>query len=72
MEFAMKYLLLIAAVLLLCSCASAPQLHTSFAGAPNAIGPTSANDPRLRDKRFYMDDGDGLPAWTRAAPLTNR
>ena len=71
-EFAMKSLLAIAAISLLCSCASAPQLHTSFAGAPYATGPTSANDPRLRDKRFYMDDGDDLPAWTRVAPLSNR
>ena len=68
----MKSLLALAAVSLLCSCSSAPQLHTSFVGGPYTIGPASANDPRLWDKRFYMDDGDHLPAWTRAVPLSNR
>jgi hypothetical protein len=70
----MKSLLACAAALLLSACASAPQVHSEFASprSPYASGPTSANDPRLRQPQFYMDESDGLPAWTRAAPLTNR
>ena len=68
----MKSLLLLAAVSLLCSCASSLQLRTDFTGATSAMGPTSANDPRLHSPRFYMDDGDDLPAWARIGPPTNR
>jgi len=68
----MKFLLALAAVSLLCSCASAPQMHAEFSGMPYGLGPTSANDPRLREPRFYEDEGDDLPAWTHAAPLSNR
>ena len=69
----MKSLLALAAVSLLCSCGSSPQLRTDFTGAPaGMIGPTSANDPRLHSPRFYMDEGDELPAWARTGPPTNR
>jgi hypothetical protein len=70
---AMKSLLALAIVLLLCSCASAPSVHTDSAGGAYSLGPTSASDPRLRSARFYMDEGSDLPAWTHAAgPMTNR
>jgi hypothetical protein len=72
MESTMKLFLALAAALLLSSCASAPQMHSDFAAAPDAYGPTSTSDPRLRQPRFYMNDSDDLPAWTKAAPLTNR
>jgi hypothetical protein len=68
----MKLIPVLAVALLLSACASAPQIQSDFAGAPNAFGPTNASDPRLRQPRFYMDDSDSLPAWTRVAPLTNR
>jgi len=71
----MKSLLVLAAVSLLCSCASAPQVRTNFndfTGASYGIGPTSANDPRLHSPRFYMDEGDELPAWARVGPPSNR
>jgi hypothetical protein len=69
----MKSLLALAVALLLCSCASAPSVHTGFADGAYTSGPTSASDPRLRSARFYMDEGSDLPAWTHAAgPMTNR
>lgn len=74
LEFTMKSLLAVATVLLLCSCSSAPQMHAEFAGMPSSysLGPSSANDPRLRSPRFYMDEGGDLPAWARIAPASNR
>ena len=73
----MRFLLVVACVSLLCSCAAGPQIHAGFSqagfsGASYGLGPTSANDPRLREPRFYMDAGDDLPAWTHAAPQSNR
>ena len=68
----MKSLFCAAAVLLLCSCASAPQVQTYMSGVRYSSGPTSANDPRLRSPQFHMDDADGLPAWTRGSPQSNR
>jgi len=64
----MKSCFVVAAVLLLSACASGPpQFHAQFSGASEWMGPTSIDDPRLMNPRFYMDD-DNLPAWTRAAP----
>lgn len=71
-EFTMKPLFCLAAVLLLCSCAAAPQVHGYVAGHPYAFGPMSADDSRLHHPQFFMDDSDQLPAWTRTAPLSNR
>ena len=68
----MKSLLALAAVSLLCSCASVPQMHVEYSGTPYRLGPTSADDPRVRSPRFYMDEGAELPAWARDAPRTNR
>jgi len=56
---------------LLCACASPPQVHAEFGAGPFTMGPTSASDPRLRSPHFYMDEGNELPAWVRAAPMTN-
>jgi len=63
----MKALLVMATALLLCSCASGPQIHAQFAGTYGWAAPASGDDPRLKNPRFYMDDDD-LPAWTRTAP----
>ena len=53
--------------LLLCSCAAAPALQTSFNGNTYASGPTSINDPRLRSPQFYMDD-DKSPVQQAGSP----
>jgi hypothetical protein len=68
----MRPLFCLAAVLLLCSCSSPPQVNAYVAGAPYASGPTSADDPRMHHPQFFMDDSDQLPAWTRSAPSSNR
>jgi hypothetical protein len=56
----MKALPGLLSVLLLCSCATAPMVTTSFNGNTYASGPTSVDDPRLRSAQFYMND-DGPP-----------
>ena len=62
----MKALLGVLSVLLLCSCAAAPALHTSVNGNTYVSGPTSLDDARLRSPQFYMDD-DKSPV-QRVAP----
>jgi hypothetical protein len=52
----MKTFLSVLSLLLLCSCAAGPTLHTSVNGNSFASGPTSVDDPRLRGPQFYMDD----------------
>ncbi len=54
----MKTMLCVISVLLLCSCATAPSLQTSYNGHSFASGPTSLDDPRLRSPQYYMDDDD--------------
>ncbi len=39
---------------------------TSFNGTHHQSGPTSKDDPRLGQPRFYKDDGDG-GWWTHAS-----
>lgn len=68
----MKYALAAISVLLLCSCSAMPALQMSYGDAgPIAADPTSASDPRLRHREFYRD-GDGTPAWMKAAPQNNQ
>lgn len=62
----MRALLGVLSVVLLCSCAAAPTMRTSFNGNTYANGPTSIDDPRLRSPQFYMND-DGPPI-ERAGP----
>jgi hypothetical protein len=35
-------------------------------------GPASASDPRLADRRFYMDDDGATPRWLLMTPQPNR
>ena len=51
---------------LLCACGSAPVTTTSFNGMHYQSGPTSKDDPRLAQPRFYKDDGDA-GWWTHAS-----
>ena len=67
----MKALLIVGLTCLLCACSSAPVMHTSINGYGYSPGPTSINDPRMLEPRFYMDEGD-LPAWVRADRPGNR
>jgi hypothetical protein len=67
----MKTLLNVAWVLLLCSCAAAPTVRTSFNGNSFTSGPTSADDPRLRSPQFYMNDDKPLAA-PAAAPQSSQ
>ena len=68
----MKLLSIFAFASLLCACSATPVVHNSFNGYSYSSGPTSADDPRLRQPRFYMDDeGDSMP-WLKDAPRTNR
>lgn len=71
-EIPMKPLFCLAAVLLLCSCTSAPQVQTYVGGSSFVSGPTSVDDLRAQRPRFYMNDDDSLPAWTQAGPAPNR
>ncbi len=63
----MKTMLCVISVLLLCSCAAAPSLQTSYNGQSFASGPTSPNDPRLRSPQYYMDD-DRSPVLPGSVP----
>lgn len=71
----MKALLVVASVLLLCSCAGAPAMNgsiqSSFNGTPYTSGPTNADDPRLRSAQFYMND-DKSPVVRPAAPTPSQ
>lgn len=57
----MKKLLIVAYVLLMCGCSTAPTMSTSFNGQHFTSAPTSANDPRLGRPSFYRDESDN--AW---------
>jgi hypothetical protein len=72
MESNMKAVLILGFACLLCACSAAPVMHTSINGYTYSSGPTSANDPRMRDPHFYMDESSESPAWMKAAPQTNR
>ena len=68
----MKLLSILALASLLCACSATPTVHSSMNGYSYSSGPTSADDPRLRQPRFYMDDeGDSMP-WLKDAPRNNR
>jgi len=67
----MKVLLILGCTCLLCACSAAPVMHTSVNGYGYSSDPTSANDPRLRQPRFYMDESDS-PSWLKEEPQTNR
>jgi hypothetical protein len=68
----MKTLLIVGfACLLCCACSSAPVMHTSINGYGYSAGPTSIDDPRLRELHFYMDESD-TPSWLKATPQSNR
>jgi len=41
-------------------------------GTPYGLGPAHAEDMRLKDLHYYMNVGDDMPAWTRAAPAPIR
>ena len=62
----MKKILSIALLGLLCACGSAPVTYSSFNGMNYKSAPTSKNDPRLGQPRFYRDEGDNA-WWTHAA-----
>ena len=62
----MKKILSITLLGLLCACGSAPVTYTSFNGMNYTSAPTSKNDPRLGQPRFYRDEGDDA-WWTHAA-----
>jgi len=66
----MKTMLFAISVLLLCSCATAPSLQTSFNGHSFASGPTSLDDPRLRGPQYYMDD-DRSPVLPGGVPQSS-
>ena len=62
----MKKILSLVLLGLLCACASAPVTYTSFNGMNYTSAPTSKNDPRLGQPRFYRDEGDHA-WWTHAS-----
>ncbi len=68
----MKIAFSVLSVLLLCSCSGMPpmQVQSSVNGSQFVSGPTSFDDPRLRDPRFYMND-DASPT-PMAAPAPSR
>jgi len=74
----MKSLSTLACVLLLGACSEAPVMHSSsgygssFNGYSYQYGPTSIDDPRLKQPSFYMDGDDSIPWMKAAVPQTNR
>jgi hypothetical protein len=60
-------------MLMLCACATAPQMHGSFQSSFNGnhfvSGPTSIDDPRLQSPQFYMND-DASPMDRSVTPAT--
>jgi hypothetical protein len=68
----MKPILIVSCALLLGACSGTPVLQSSFNGYSTSMGPTSASDPRLKQPRFYMDEGDSLPPSLKVAPMSNR
>ena len=71
LESRMKAFLILGCTCLLCACSAAPVMHTSINGYTYSSDPTSANDPRLRQPHFYMDESNSLP-WLKAEPQANR
>jgi len=67
----MKMILGALSIVLLCSCAGAPVMQSSFNGSPYSPGPSSADDPRLRAPQYYMDD-DKSPAQSLNRQQTNQ
>ena len=61
-----KKILSIAVLALLCACSGMPVTTTSFNGMHYTSAPTSKDDPRLGQPRFYRDEG-GDAWWTHAA-----
>jgi hypothetical protein len=73
----MKSLSILACVLLLGACSSAPVVQSSwsdygssYSGDNSLYGPTSIDDPRMRHPAFYMDGDDSIP-WLKAVPQYN-
>jgi hypothetical protein len=65
----MRALFIVASTVLLCSCAGmSSSIQSSVNGMSYQAGPTSADDPRLRSARFYMD-GDDSPSVRSVSPL---
>ena len=64
----MRTLLPLAALMLLASCASGPTVHTSFDGYGYTSGPSSADDPRLLNPKFYMNDDKSIAEPYTAPP----
>ncbi len=62
----MKKILSIALLGLVCACSSTPVTTTSFNGMHYTSAPSSKNDPRLGQPRFYRDESDNA-WWTHAA-----
>jgi hypothetical protein len=71
LERQMKALLVLACACLLCSCSSAPVMHSSLNGYSFSQAPTSASDPRMQRPQFYMDESVSMP-WLKATPQPNR
>lgn len=73
-----RKILLLSVPMSLCACASTGDVQTRFVGSDGNVyggtftpGPTNANDPRLRDLRFYLG-GDATPRWLLMTPQPNR
>jgi hypothetical protein len=74
----MKSLSILACALLLGACSEVPVMHSSSSGYSSSFngyryqfGPTSIDDPRMRQPSFYMDGDDSIP-WLKAVPQNNR
>jgi hypothetical protein len=86
-EKRMKSLSILACVLFLGGCSEAPVIdsattgHSATTGYRSSFngyryqlyqfGPTSVDDPRMRQPSFYMDGDDSVP-WLKALPQNNR
>lgn len=71
----MKYLFCVITVcgaIGLCACSSRPEMRSYVSGISYSSGPTSAHDERLRHPQFYENEADGLPAWAKVVPQSNR
>jgi hypothetical protein len=67
MEFAVKYLLAVPLVLMLCACGTAPVSSSDTDASPSFGG--SLPDA-MHHRGFYLDHDD-TPQWMKAAPRTN-
>jgi len=77
----MRSLSILACVLFLGACSEAPVMHSSSTGYSSSFngysyqyqsGPTSIDDPRMRQPSFDMDGDDSVPWMKAAVPQTNR